>query len=132
MRALGVVWLACAVTAACGAQHDADKLRETVLLFNEGVRWGRLQDVMPYLYSENAQHFVEMHKEFGKEIQLSDYELVNVTMDGEKKKADVNVQITWYRLSEMVVNTTILVQHWEKQGQGWIMIAEEFVSGEPF
>ena len=132
MRTLSVACLTCVVIAACGAQHSRDKLRETVTRFNEGVRWGRLQDVMPHLYSENAKHFMEMHKEFGKDIQVSEIEIINWIPDPEKKKWDVNVQITWYRLSQMVVHTTLLVQHWEKQGQGWMLIAEEIKSGEPF
>ena len=133
MKALAAGLVACALLMACGAsQESQDKLRETVVRFNEGVRWGRLQDVMPYVYAENSAHFLEMHKAFGKDIQVSDYEIITVTLDSEKKKADVNVQISWYRLSQMVSYTTILVQHWEKQKQDWIMIAEEFRSGEPF
>lgn len=118
--------------AACGANPSEDTLRENVVRFNEGVRWGRMNDVMPYLYPSSADHFIEMHKAFGKEIQLSDYEIVNVTMNAEKHTADVNVQISWYRLSEMVVYTTIVTQHWEKQTTDWLLIAEEIVSGEPF
>jgi hypothetical protein len=132
MRALVFWWLVCCLQAACGSNQSQNNLRENLVRFNEGVRWGRLQDVMPYLYSENAEHFVETHKEFGKEIQLSDYEIINVTMMAENEKADASIQITWYRLSEMVVKTTILVQHWEKRGQDWMMIAEEIRSGEPF
>ncbi len=133
MKTLSVICLVGAITASCGAaQQNQDKLRETVLLFNEGIRWGRLQDVMPHLYSENAAHFIEMHKEFGKEIQISDYEIINWVIHPESKKADINVQFVWYRLSEVEVHETIVTQHWEKQAQGWFLIAEEFVSGEPF
>ena len=121
--------------AGCGpGQRSKHKLQETVLLFNEGVRWGRLQDVLPRVHPDSAAHFLEMHKEFGKEIQISDYELVNALHDPKKKKADVTVQITWYRQSEMVVKTTVLIQHWEEQEREreWIMLAEEYVSGDRF
>ena len=125
--------LAGLVLPACGpSQKSKSNLQETVLVFNEGVRWGRLQDVLPRIHPDSVEHFLEMHKEFGKEIKISDYELINAHHDGESKKADVTVQISWYRQSEMVVRTTMLVQHWEEKGQDWIMIAEEYLSGDTF
>ena len=119
---------------ACGAANvkQQDSLKEAVLLFNEGVRWGRLQDVIPRVSPDYSAHFVEMHKAFGKDIQISDYEIVNTTADWKKKQAEVTVQITWYRQTEMEVFTTVLSQRWEESGVDWVMVAESYVSGEPF
>ena len=131
-RPLVLASLVC-IVAACGpGQKSKDSLHETILIFNDGVRWGRLQQVLPRIHPDSVEHFVEMHKEFGKDIKISDYELINAQHDIDNKKADVTVQITWYRESEMVVKSTILIQHWEEHGQDWIMLAEEYHSGDKF
>lgn len=117
----------------CGpAQKSKSNLQEAVLMFNEGVRWGRLSEVLPRIHPDSVSHFLEMHKEFGEDIKVSDYELLHVHHDDKNKKADVTVQIVWYRESEMLQKKTMLIQHWEEQGQDWIMIAEEYISGDKF
>ena len=125
---LGTVLISCGVATP----NKQDTLKESVLLFNEGVRWGRLQDVLPRVAPEHADNFIEMHKDFGKTIQISDYELINTKANWEDKQAVVTVQITWYRNTEMELHTTILSQKWEQVGVDWVMMAESFVSGEPF
>ncbi len=121
------------INLSCGPiQQSKSNLQEAVLAFNEGVRWGRLQEVLPRIHPDSVDHFVEMHKEFGDDIKVSDYEILNANHDDKNKKADVSVRISWYRESEMVVRKTMLVQHWEEHGQDWIMLAEEYVSGDKF
>ena len=122
----------CLIACAELNPKNQDSLREAVLLFNEGVRWGRLQDVMPRVAPDSAAHFIEMHKEFGKSIKVSDYEIVNTTVDWEKKIATVVVQIIWYRNTEMELFTTQLSQRWEEVGRDWLMMTETHLSGETF
>jgi hypothetical protein len=121
-------------SAGCGAagQKAEDDLKEAVVLLNEGIRWGRLQEVMPRVHPDNAAHFLKMHEKFGKDIQVSDYELINSVYNAEKKTASVAVQITWYQQSRMELHSTVLLQSWERQGQDWIMMTETYQSGEAF
>lgn len=119
------------ISCALATPNQQDTLKESVLLFNEGVRWGRLQDVMPRVAPEHADNFVEMHKDFGKTIQISDYEIINTTANWKEKRAEVTVQITWYRNTEMELHTTVLSQQWEQVGVDWVMMAESYVSGKP-
>ena len=134
MKSLPVLFFAALVAWACGevSPKRQDSLREAVLLFNEGVRWGRLQDVMPRVALDSREHFLEMHKEFGRDLQVSDYEIVNTAVDWKKNTANVTVQITWYRKSQMEVFTTVLTQTWEEQAGEWLMTIESFTSGQPF
>lgn len=119
--------------AACGAgQGRSDKLKNAIIEFNEGVRWGRLNDVLAHLDPESQDHFLEMHKEFGKDIQISGYEVVNTVVDMDQGVAEVGVKVTWYRHSKMEVHETVLMQRWEEKDREWWMIAEEYRSGEPF
>lgn len=118
---------------ACGvAEGPREKLNHSAFLFNEGLRWGRYAEVLPRVDAEARDHFMEMHQGWGKEIQISNAEVVQSIIDEELKKADITVQFTWYRNDEMVVHETTTVQHWERKDGDWMMIAEEYLSGKPF
>jgi hypothetical protein len=118
----------------CGAakQKAEDELKEAVLMFNEGVRWGRLQEVLPRIDPKNTAHFMKMHEKFGTEIQVSDYELINSSYDSTKQTATVTVRITWYRQSEMELYSTLLSQSWEYHSAAWTLVTETYQSGEAF
>jgi hypothetical protein len=133
LKAFSVV-TALFIATGCGVanQKAETELKEAVLMFNEGVRWGRLQEVMPRMDPKNTSHFIKMHEKFGTEIQLSDYELVSSFYDSTKQTAAVTVKITWYRQSEMELHTTILLQSWEYHAAGWLLVTETYQSGEAF
>ncbi len=124
--------LAVLIVACGGGLSRNDKLRDSVYYFNEGVRWGRIQDVLPRLDPEAETHFLEMHKDFGTKIQLSSCEVGNVKINFEEGVAEVTVKFTWYRVDEMVVRQTILVQNWTETEGKWFMAGEEYHSGTPF
>ncbi|NLG02916.1 MAG: hypothetical protein GX567_03640 [Clostridia bacterium] len=122
------------IVLSCGAagQQAEDRLKESVVQFNEGIRWGRMQEVIPRVHPDNVQHFLKMHEHFGNETQVSDYELISYEYNQEKKSATINVRITWYKQSEMALHTTILIQSWEHIESDWILMTETFHSGEAF
>ncbi len=129
--------LAAVFVCACGAgvgQSSEAKLKEALFFFNEGVRWGRVQNVLSRVDPGSMEHFVEMHKEFGREIQITDYEIVSTTLIDDKKraKAEAGIEITWYRLANMEVKNTLVIQHWEERDREWFMVAEEYRSGDVF
>ena len=130
-RTIGLI-LAILLSSCALYQTRQDKLQEAVFHFYEGVRWGRLEDVLSRIHPDAKEHFLEMHREFGREIQVTNCEVVNSKVDLDNKKAEVGIKITWYRTGEMVVRDTILLQHWEEIKAHWFMVAEEYRSGTPF
>jgi hypothetical protein len=128
--ALGL--LALLLLAACGAEGPQDKLRHSAFLFNDGLRWGRYQEVLPRVDPAAREHFMELHAEWGDKVQISDVEPVQYVFSEDGERADVTVQFTWYRIDELVVQTTRTTQHWEQRDGEWIMIGEEHVAGTPF
>ena len=113
-------------------QTRGDKLKEAVFYFNEGVRWGRLDDVLARLDPEIEEHFLEMHKDFGNMLKVENCEVVNTTYDKKKGEAKVGIKITWYRVDEMVLRETVVLQKWEDRSSHWWMVSEEYRSGTPF
>jgi hypothetical protein len=117
----------------CGLyQTRTDKLKEAVTQFNEGVRWGRMQDVISRLDPQIKAHFIEMHKDFGRAIKITECEIVNSAVSMEKGVSEVGIRIVWYRIDEMEVHETVVSQRWEEQKGKWLMVAEEYRSGTPF
>jgi hypothetical protein len=122
-----------AIVSSCGFyQSPTEKLKESVRYFNEGVRWGRLQDVMARVDPMTEEHFLEMHKDFGKLIKVEHYEVASFNVDLEKKLAQVGIKLVWYRVDEMLVHETVLLQRWEERKGKWLMVAEEYHAGSPF
>ena len=69
---------------------------------------------------------------WGKEIRISNAEMLQTVIDDKNEKAAISVKFTWYRVDEMVERETITVQHWERREGEWLMVAEEYQSGTPF
>jgi len=130
--AIAAALVAGAVAWGCGiAQGPRDTLRETAFSFNEGLRWGRDADVLPRVDPAAMAGFQAMHAGWGAEIQISSAEILQTVLDEKSRKAVITVKFTWYRNDEMVVNETVMQQHWELRKGGWWMVAEEYKSGTP-
>jgi hypothetical protein len=120
-------------TLACGvAEGPREKLKHSAFSFNEGLRWGRYNEVLPRVDPETRDHFMELHQGWGKDIRISNAEMLQTVVDDKNEKAQISVKFTWYRIDEMVECETITVQHWERRDGEWLMIAEEHQSGTPF
>lgn len=127
-----LITVALIVFGCAALQGRSEKLREAVFVFNEGVRWGQIQDVLSRVDPAIEAHFLKMHEDFGKSIKVTECEVVRTQVDLEKGTAEVGVQLTWYRIDEMVVRETVLVQYWEEKEREWLMVREEFRSGTAF
>jgi hypothetical protein len=121
------------LTAACGAGYSSsEKLGYAVTQFNEGVRWGRLGEVLPRVDMKAREHFMALHAGWGSEIQISAYEIVQTVIDDKVGKAEVTIVVSWYRVKDMEAKDTVLVQRWMEEDSEWLLIAEEYQSGSPF
>jgi hypothetical protein len=114
------------------SEGPREKLVQTSFNFNEGLRWGRYNDVMPVVDAGTMESFTKMHKEWGSIIKISNAETLQTVYDEKAKKAQLTIKYTWYRSNEMVVYDTVTLQNWEYIEGRWKMMAEEYVSGEAF
>lgn len=124
--------VAAGLSACAASQGRGAKLKEAVFYFNEGVRWGRVQDVVTRLDPGFQDHFREMHKDFGRDIQLTNYELLDQQVNLEEGAAYFAIKLTWYRINELLVYETVMGQYWEEKDLEWYMVREEYQSGTPF
>lgn len=131
-RAFGSLIVTALLVAACGAEGPRDKLRHAAFSFNEGLRWGRYNEVLPRVDEAAREHFMELHEEWGDAVRISSAEPVQYVIADDDQRADITVQFTWYRVDEMEVHTTRTVQHWEQRDGEWLLVGEEHLSGTPF
>ena len=116
----------------CGmAEGPREKLQHTAFAFNEGLRWGRDADVLPRVDPAALAGFQALHAGWGSEVQVSGVEILQSVIEKKLDKAVLTVKYTWYKNSEMVVNETVTLQHWERRKGEWWMVAEEYKSGTP-
>lgn len=124
---LGTVFL----LGCAGGYSSQDRLQLRVLRFNEAVRWGQFFSAAEFIKSDARSEWLSSHRQWGGDLQIADYEVVDSTLDDDGETAIVRVVISWYRLSQSEVQTTMLAQRWRREGRLWQLISEEVEEGNP-
>ena len=116
--------------AACGGpQRDSDTLKESILNYNEGVRWERFESAASSLPPKLRSEFVDEMDQRAKDLNISQYDIVRVDKP-TRKVAKVHVKLAWYKDSEGTLRETHAVQTWERHGKTWWMMEETRLRGD--
>ena len=116
--------------AACGgARQDADTLQESILNYNEGVRWERFESAATSLPPKLRSEFVDEMDQRAKDLNISQYDIVRVDKP-TKKTAKVHLKFAWFKDSEGTLRETHAVQTWERHGKMWWMVEETRLRGD--
>lgn len=121
--------LALALAACAGGYSSTDQLTRRVTDYNEDVRWGRYFSAAELVTEEARETWLQEHREWRRDLRIADYEVVDSTLSGDS--ATVLVMVTWYRMNESVLRTTMLAQRWERVGRHWQLADEELEDGPP-
>ncbi len=115
--------------AACGgAQQSSDTLQESILSYNDGVRWQRFESAAVALPPKERGTFVDEMDARAKDLKISEYDIVRVEKTGTKA-AKVQVKVAWYKDSEGTLKETHALQTWERHGKAWWMVEETRLRG---
>ncbi len=128
MRASIATVLALTLAACGGAQRDADTLQESIVSYNEGVRWQRFESAANALPPKERGTFVDEMDSRAKDLKISEYDIVRVEKKGTKA-AKVQVKVAWYKDSEGTLKETHALQTWERHGKAWWMVEETRLRG---
>src|SRR5436190_355189 len=116
--------------SACGApQRDSDTLQESILNYNEGVRWERFESAASSLPPKVRSEFVDEMDTRAKDLNISQYDIVQVDKP-TKKTAKVHIKVAWYKDSEGTLRETHAIQTWERHGKVWWMMEETRLRGD--
>ncbi|HVV87428.1 MAG TPA: hypothetical protein VHE35_30510 [Kofleriaceae bacterium] len=118
-----------AAVAACGAAQARDQLMDTVLSYNDGVRWERFTAAAAAVPPAERDQFLDDREHLAKDLKITDDEVVRVATHGDR--AEIQVKLTWYLDSRGAVHETWVRQRWERQGAAWRVVDETRARGEP-
>src|SRR3954470_9936913 len=114
----------------CGAaQRDGDTLQESILAYNEGVRWERFETAASSLPPKQRSEFVDEMDQRAKDLKISQYDIIRVDKP-TRKTAKVQIKVAWYKDSEGTLRETHAVQTWERHGKQWWMVEETRLRGD--
>ena len=130
MRAtLFTLVLGLGLVACGGPQRDSDTLQESILNYNEGVRWERFESAASSLPPKLRSEFVDEMDARAKDLNISQYDIVRVDKP-TKKTAKVHIKVAWYKDSEGTLRETHAIQTWERHGKMWWMVEETRLRGD--
>jgi hypothetical protein len=108
-----------------------DQVTNAAREYNNDVRWGRYDQAAEHIAKERRDRFVERHTSLDEELEIADFELINIEVDKKKQTANARVDYTWTLKNRGIVEKTTTRQAWEKRDGSWIMAEETRVKGAP-
>ena len=126
---LGLTAIATLLAACMGGFAERDLLLDAVREYNDGVRWGRLDQATSHLPIAARQRLTERLATLGDELEFSEYDLGRIDVEGER--ARVRVDVSWLIKRRGLLERTTLEQSWQRKGSSWLLIQENRVAGAP-
>ena len=108
-----------------------DQVTNAAREYNNDVRWGRYDQAAKHVPSTDRQRFVERHSSLEEDLEIADYELVNIEVDKKKQTASARVDYSWTLKTRGIVEKTTTRQKWERRDLEWVLASEERVKGAP-
>ena len=129
-RVTGVLLFVLLVSCA-GSYNSTETLRDEVNHFNDAVRWGQYYRAARWIQQDSRAEWLSTKSDWGTELRVAEYEVVDTEIADDGRSAQVRVVISWYRMSELEVQTSVLSQRWERDGREWTLASEETIEGTP-
>jgi hypothetical protein len=117
--------------AGCFAEGYSmkDRFTEAQKKYNEGVRWNRYEDAIPYLPKDEQHVFVDRMTALEDELEIADSEMVQFDLDKKRDRATARMVYTWTLKRRGLVEKTSTEQTWVDKGGKWTMIHEVRMRG---
>ena len=114
------------------AQSRQDSLVRITHQYNDGLRWGRYQDVTPHLAAEEAERFLARTGVLADDFEMADDEVASINFRDGGTRADVTVDFTWYNQRRSLVRRTLVGQDWRFRDGRWVCAAQRRLRGDRF
>jgi hypothetical protein len=126
------VLFACAAGCMTGMGYSTvDQVTNAAREYNNDVRWGRYEQASMHVPKEKRARFVEKRTQLEDELEIADFELVNIVIDKGKETAMARVDYTWVLKNRGIVEKTTTRQSWERRDGNWVVATETRVKGSP-
>lgn len=124
---LGALFL---LIGGCVGLSSEERLKTAIYDYNNAVRWGNVRQATPFLKRDRQAAFVSARRRERNELELNDYEIVEVEVSEGGQRADVRVTYTWHRRSQGLMRQTEASQQWQRKGRDWLLVDEKRTAGE--
>jgi hypothetical protein len=108
--------------SSCSTYSTRGELDETARAYSIVVRWKQFETADLFAASSIRDEF-EKRVKAAKEVEVMDYEIIDVEYDEAKKKATVNAKISYSTRSSNRVRSLVDKQIWmyeeQKGSKGW-------------
>jgi hypothetical protein len=110
---------------SCSTYTVKEKFDETTRSYGLIVRWEKFETASDFAAFSIRDEFEKRVQE-ANNVRVLDYQIINVNFDEGKKKATMNVEISYYRFPSNQVRKLIDKQVWlygeENGSKGWRLI----------
>lgn len=131
MRPVLLASLACALAGCAGGMLSTrDELKLAIQDFNDGVRWGKVEQSAARLPIEGRAGFAERYAALEDDLEIMDYDVQRVDLDRAAERALVRVDMSWSLKRRGLVERTVVEQDWRKKG-GWMLVSARRLKGSP-
>lgn len=108
-----------------------ERLRDAVVGLNDQARWTRMDLAVENVSPTFRPEWRRTRHDWGRNIQIGDVEIMDVTMAADTDQAVSVVAVSWYRYDTMTLRRTVLRQEWEHGSGTYFLLAESVVDGDP-
>jgi hypothetical protein len=133
-----LVWAlaAAALAASAGcmspAQRREESLQKTAREFNDGLRWGRDDQVFRSLPAAEARLMQARRADLGDDFVVADHEVTSVMTVPGAEKATVVAEFSWFNQRRGVVQKSRIEEKWEWLDGRWLVTSQRRVGGDRF
>lgn len=119
--------------SGCIFQHlsPTRKLTDQVYALNDEARWTRIDLATERVAPRYRETFLVSHRMWGHDIQIADSDTTNVHIADDLQTATSLVTISWYDQRTLELRASVLRQHWESTGDGYVLDGETVIGGDP-
>ena len=128
---LPVVLIVLAGGCFTGGFTRRDEMMVAVREFNDGIRWGRIDQSAVHLPLDRRQPFADLYGGLEGDLEVVDYDIQRIDYDSSHEIADVRIDMSWSLKRRGIVERTVWQQHWERQGGGWLLTRQARLKGSP-
>lgn len=118
--------------AGCAVLNNSnrDEMLRVVREYNDGIRWGRYDQVTPRLAQDQRRRFLD-RLGGAEELEILDYDISSIDIL-PNNKAQVRVQVTWSLRTQGIARRTEVLESWEQRGiSQWQVVKQVRVRGAP-
>ena len=103
-------------------------LRESVMAFNDHLRWNRYRQAAEAIPNRYRETWIQRQEQAAKTLRITEYEVRPV--NGIQEHAWVDVDVAFHRTSDFTVHNVRRRQEWRVIEGQWMIVSEREVPRE--